>query len=496
MGVGADLEPGTLLLAYRRGLFPMGLGRRGARPIGWWSPDPRGILPLERFHVSRSLRRSMRRFEIRVDTAFDRVVAGCADPGRDGRWITPSVAGAYRELHRLGWAHSVESWADGELAGGLYGVAIGGLFAGESMYSARHRRFEGRAGRPRRPPRVRPGGELPNGARREVRAAAGRAVAHRPPGPAGRGRGAPDRLSAPAGPGAGAAVAGRSDVRLGPVKRSAGTGPRSAPPAAAAGGLWSRVAPSSAVFWKVSSVRAGSMTRSRVIGATGAATACVFLLSGCSNALSRGFLPKARDRERQAGHQPVERLLDRRAGRGRPGVGPDPVVRRGLPPPQGRPGVPGAAALQRADRDPLHRRAAVHDRRAVLLHRPGRDRPCCRRTVKPDVVVNVVGKQWSWDFNYTTEQVYEAGTQAELTGKPLPEGVAADALPAGRQAGRVRAHLARRHPLVLGAGLPAEARHDPRAGSTGSRSCPRPRARSPGGAPSCAARTTRRCCSR
>jgi leucyl/phenylalanyl-tRNA--protein transferase len=137
VGVGADLEPGTLLMAYRRGLFPMGLGRRGARPIGWWSPDPRGILPLERLHVSRSLRRSIRRFEVRVDTAFDRVVAGCADPGREGRWITPSVARAYRELHRLGWAHSVETWADGELAGGLYGVAIGGLFAGESMYSAR-----------------------------------------------------------------------------------------------------------------------------------------------------------------------------------------------------------------------------------------------------------------------------------------------------------------------------------------------------------------------
>jgi leucyl/phenylalanyl-tRNA--protein transferase len=137
VGVGADLEPGTLLLAYRRGLFPMGLGRRGARPIGWWSPDPRGILPLDRLHVSRSLRRSMRRFEVRVDTAFDRVVAGCADPGREGRWITPSVARAYRELHRLGWAHSVETWAGGELAGGLYGVAIGGLFAGESMYSAR-----------------------------------------------------------------------------------------------------------------------------------------------------------------------------------------------------------------------------------------------------------------------------------------------------------------------------------------------------------------------
>ncbi len=136
VGVGADLAPGTLLLAYRRGLFPMGLGRRGARPLGWWSPDPRGILPLERLHVSRSLRRSMKRYEVRVDTAFDRVVAGCAAPGREGRWITPSIAQAYGELHRLGWAHSVECWSAGELAGGLYGVAIGGLFAGESMFSA------------------------------------------------------------------------------------------------------------------------------------------------------------------------------------------------------------------------------------------------------------------------------------------------------------------------------------------------------------------------
>jgi leucyl/phenylalanyl-tRNA---protein transferase len=137
VGVGADLEPGTLLLAYRSGLFPMGLGRRGARPLGWWSPDPRGILPLDRLHVSRSLRRSVGHFEVRFDTAFDRVVAGCAAPDRDGRWITPAISRAYGELHRLGWAHSVECWSGTELAGGLYGVTIGGLFAGESMFSAR-----------------------------------------------------------------------------------------------------------------------------------------------------------------------------------------------------------------------------------------------------------------------------------------------------------------------------------------------------------------------
>ena len=134
-GAGADLSPGTLLAAYRTGLFPMGLGDDGAEPIGWWCPDPRGVLPLDGLVVSRSLRRSRARFEVRVDTAFDAVVAGCADPSRSGRWITPAVAAAYGELHRLGWAHSVEAWRDGELLGGLYGVGVGGLFAGESMFS-------------------------------------------------------------------------------------------------------------------------------------------------------------------------------------------------------------------------------------------------------------------------------------------------------------------------------------------------------------------------
>jgi leucyl/phenylalanyl-tRNA--protein transferase len=134
VAAGADLDPATLLAAYRTGLFPMGLGRGGRPPIGWWSPDPRGVLPLDGLHVSRSLRRSVRRFEVRVDTAFTDVVTGCADPGRDGRWITPDVVAAYTRLHRLGHAHSVETWLDGELVGGLYGVEIGGLFAGESMF--------------------------------------------------------------------------------------------------------------------------------------------------------------------------------------------------------------------------------------------------------------------------------------------------------------------------------------------------------------------------
>ncbi len=132
LGVGADLEPGTLLTAYRRGLFPMPVRRRG--PIGWWSPDPRGVVPLDGLRVSRTLRASVRRFEVTYDTAFDDVVEACADPRRPHGWITPAVARAYGELHRLGWAHSIEVRAGGQLVGGLYGVEVGGLFAGESMF--------------------------------------------------------------------------------------------------------------------------------------------------------------------------------------------------------------------------------------------------------------------------------------------------------------------------------------------------------------------------
>jgi leucyl/phenylalanyl-tRNA--protein transferase len=103
--------------------------------LAWWSPDPRGVLPLDGLRVSRSLRRSRRRFVIRFDTAFDAVVTACADARRPGGWITGDIAAAYGELHRLGWAHSVEAWSgDGRLVGGLYGVGIGGLFAGESMF--------------------------------------------------------------------------------------------------------------------------------------------------------------------------------------------------------------------------------------------------------------------------------------------------------------------------------------------------------------------------
>jgi len=132
VAVGADLAPGTLLAAYRRGLFPMPFDRAGAP--GWWSPVERGVLPLDGVRVSRSLRRSARQFEIRVDTALAEVVEGCADPRRHGGWIDHDVRAAYLRLHELGWVHSVEAWRDGRLAGGLYGVAIGGLFAGESMF--------------------------------------------------------------------------------------------------------------------------------------------------------------------------------------------------------------------------------------------------------------------------------------------------------------------------------------------------------------------------
>lgn len=128
---GADLAPGTLLAAYRRGLFPMP-GPRGMPE--WFSPVERGVLPLDRLRVSRSLRRATRDFEIRVDTAFAEVVDACADPTRPGGWIDGTIREAYGALHELGWAHSVEAWQDGRLAGGLYGVAIGGLFAGESMF--------------------------------------------------------------------------------------------------------------------------------------------------------------------------------------------------------------------------------------------------------------------------------------------------------------------------------------------------------------------------
>jgi leucyl/phenylalanyl-tRNA---protein transferase len=131
-GVGADLAPGTLLAAYRTGIFPMPLRKR---VVGWWSPDPRGVIPLDRLIVPRSLRRSRRRYEVRFDTRFRAVMERCGDPQRPHGWITPQFVDAYEALHRMGWVHSVETYLDGRLVGGLYGVRINELFAGESMFS-------------------------------------------------------------------------------------------------------------------------------------------------------------------------------------------------------------------------------------------------------------------------------------------------------------------------------------------------------------------------
>lgn len=133
VGVGADLEPETIISAYARGLFPMPIEAEG--PVAWWSPDPRAIIPLGGLHISRSLRRSMRRFTITIDTAFDDVMAACADPARPHGWIDRQMREAYSELHRRGWAHSVETRTEaGDLVGGIYGVGIRRFFAGESMF--------------------------------------------------------------------------------------------------------------------------------------------------------------------------------------------------------------------------------------------------------------------------------------------------------------------------------------------------------------------------
>ena len=134
VAMGADLEPSTLVAAYRQGLFPMGVAA-GKPLIGWWSPNPRGIVPLDGLRVTRSTRQSAKRYEVRVDTRFEDVMRGCADRRRPGAWITEEFVAAYTALHRLGWAHSVEVFDSRcDLTGGLYGVRINGLFAGESMF--------------------------------------------------------------------------------------------------------------------------------------------------------------------------------------------------------------------------------------------------------------------------------------------------------------------------------------------------------------------------
>jgi len=134
--IGGDLEPSTLIGAYRQGIFPM-IVETPAPLLGWWSPEPRGIMPLDGLRIARSLRQSAKRYDLRVDTAFGEVIRQCANPSRESGWITPEFIAAYTRLHELGWAHSVEAFdRDGRLAGGLYGVRIDGLFAGESMFHA------------------------------------------------------------------------------------------------------------------------------------------------------------------------------------------------------------------------------------------------------------------------------------------------------------------------------------------------------------------------
>lgn len=133
----AELTPELLLYTYSQGIFPMG---DDDGEIYWYDPDPRAIIPLDdAFHVPRSLARRIRQggFDVRIDSAFRSVITACAEPdqNRENTWITPPIIDIYCELHRLGYAHSVETWIDGALVGGLYGVAIGGLFAGESMFS-------------------------------------------------------------------------------------------------------------------------------------------------------------------------------------------------------------------------------------------------------------------------------------------------------------------------------------------------------------------------
>jgi leucyl/phenylalanyl-tRNA--protein transferase len=133
VGVGADLSPGTLLLAYRSGMFPMHLedGR-----LGWWSPVARGVIPLDGLKISQSLKKSIHKYQITIDRDLVGVIEGCADPSRSNGWINSQIRAAYLELGRLGWVHSIETRnSGGELVGGLYGVGIGGLFAGESMFS-------------------------------------------------------------------------------------------------------------------------------------------------------------------------------------------------------------------------------------------------------------------------------------------------------------------------------------------------------------------------
>jgi len=136
LALGGDLSPARLLEAYRHGIFPW---FNAEDPILWWSPDPRMVLIPNEFKISQSLRKVLRKdnYEVRIDTAFEQVMRACASPrdGQEGTWIVEDIVSAYCELHRLGYAHSVETWINGTLVGGLYGIALGKMFYGESMFS-------------------------------------------------------------------------------------------------------------------------------------------------------------------------------------------------------------------------------------------------------------------------------------------------------------------------------------------------------------------------
>lgn len=134
LAIGGRLTPDWLLDAYSHGIFPWPEDEQS--PVYWWSPDPRAIIELDDLYVSRRLARRLRsgRFEVTFDRAFDRVMLGCADRPGQGTWITDGILAAYIQMHQLGHAHSVEVWRDGRLVGGVYGVAMGGAFAAESMF--------------------------------------------------------------------------------------------------------------------------------------------------------------------------------------------------------------------------------------------------------------------------------------------------------------------------------------------------------------------------
>lgn len=133
VGVGGNLSPDTLLKAYATGVFPW---FNPGDPVIWWSPEPRGIIPLDRFHVPRRLAATIRqnRFRVTFNAAFGEVIRGCAENRVEGTWVTTEMVDAYTTLHRHGHAHSVEAWQGDKLVGGVYGVSVGGLFAGESMF--------------------------------------------------------------------------------------------------------------------------------------------------------------------------------------------------------------------------------------------------------------------------------------------------------------------------------------------------------------------------